>query len=1239
MLKKSRKAVKDSATSFPIVGVGASAGGLEAFTALLAALPTDTGMAFVLVQHLDPAHPSSLTEILARVTRMPVAEITDGLSVRPNAVFVIPAGAELTMAGGVLRLKPRSRTQKAPRPIDTFFRSLAEERGEQSVGVVLSGTGTDGTLGLQCIKEHGGITIAQDESAAYDGMPHSAIAAGVVDVVMPPAAIAAELARISRTPYIATAVGTAPPAPGDGNEFRPVLVLLRHATGVDFAGYKPSTIQRRIMRRVLLSQRRTLAEYVQLLRENATEVQALYQDLLINVTEFFRNPDAFAALKTKVFPRLLRECSHENPLRIWVVGCSTGQEVYSLAISFREFAGERPLPFRIFGTDLNEAALEKARAGYYPKALLQDVSAERLRRFFVESAGGYQVEKSLREACVFARHNVVSDPPFSRIDLISCRNLLIYIEPNLQKQVLPLFHYALRPGGFLLLGASESVGTYSNLFTPHDNRHKLYVRKPAPIQAPFSFAGRPADRPPAPRTPLELPVTKLDPARQADRLLLARFAPPGVLINADMEIFQFRGETGRYLQPAPGRPTHNLLKMARGGLVVPLRQAVERAKKENSRVRVEQVRFRSGKGHQLINIEILPVANLTGADRCWLVLFEPVAPAPGKADKTHKAAPAGRAARPTAAELRETDRLKRELVELKEYLQAVIEQQDATHEELQATSEEMQSSNEELQSINEELETSKEELQATNEELTTLNEELSRRSRETARLNDDLNNLVRSAAIPILIVDAGYRLRRFTPKAEEVFDLKPTDLGRLLADVNLGWDLPELPGMLAAAMANGTLGQCEVTDHQGRWHLLRVHPYRTQENHIEGAVLALVDVDMLKRRELELKASRDYAESILRTTPDPLLVLDAQLRVETANGAFYTTFQIDPSQAEGRLVYELGNGQWDIPRLRELLEQVLPEASVFSNFEVTHQFENIGRRSMLLNARTLADEAHQPQRILLGIRDITERQQAEEVLRQAQRQLTTQAEAALHGTRAQLIERAAELTAINRQLEGFVYTIAHDLRAPLRSMQGFATLLLREAGGGLSEDARDFARRISDSAKFMDALLLDLLAFSQLSQKELSIKPVELEKVVHTVLGQFTETMAEKKAELEAAGPWPAVLAHGPTLQQVLTNLLSNALKFTRPEVPPRIRLWTEERNGMIRVWVEDNGLGIAPQHQAQVFQVFTRLHGSGYPGTGIGLAIVQQALMRMGGHSGVESVVGQGSRFWIELMKGGKPS
>ncbi len=1224
---------KNSVASFPIVGVGASAGGLEAFTALLKALPMDTGMAFVLVQHLDPVHESSLTEILARATPMQVREITNGLRIRPNEVFVIPGGVELTIHDNALRLVPRKKSRVPPRPIDVFFKSLGEERGEQSVGVVLSGTATDGTLGLQCIKEHGGITFAQDESAAYDGMPHSAIAAGVVDMVMAPDAIAQELVRLSRSSYIAPPAAAAENKPGNATEFRPVLALVRQGTGVDFSGYKPSTIQRRIMRRVLLNKQGSLVEYAGLLREKPAEVQALYQDLLINVTEFFRNPETFASLKSKVFARLLHERDPDDTLRIWVVGCSTGQEVYSLAMSLFEFAGERRLPFRIFGTDLNEKALEQARAGYYPKALLHDVSAERLRRFFVETDGGYQVQKKLREACVFARHNVVTDPPFSRIDLISCRNLLIYLEPNLQKKVLPLFHYALRRGGYLLLGASENIGTLSNLFACRDTRRKLYVRKPGSAHVPFTFTGQLPDRQPAARPALELPATKLDPQREADRLLLARFNPPGVLINGDLDILQFRGETGRYLQPAPGRPTHNLLKMARSGLVLPLRQVVERARKESGRVRADLVRFRSGKGQQLVNIEVLPVPNLAGADRCWLVLFETVTTPPVKPGK---AGATGRASRPAAAEQREVARLQGELDELKEYLQAVIEQHDAANEELQATGEEMQSSNEELQSINEELETSKEELQATNEEMATVNEELNNRSRETARLNDDLNNLVRSAAIPIVIVGADFRVRRFTPMAAEALKLSGSDIGRPVTELDLGIDVPELATMLATAVATGTLGQREVQDRQGRWYLLRVHPYRTMENHIEGAVLALVDVDTLKRRELELKEARDYAESILRTTPDPLLVLDAELRVETANEAFYNTFQINPDEAIGRRVYELGNGQWNIPRLRELLEEVLPEASVFHNFEVTHVFEEIGLRNMLLNARTLADAGNK--HILVGIRDVTERQRNEEALRAAQQQLTVQAETALHGTQAQLIERAAQLTVTNQQLEAFVYSIAHDLRAPLRSMQGFSTLLVRQAGD-LGEEARDFARRISESAKFMDAMLLDLLVFSRISQQEVKLTALELEPVVHAVVTGMEHDIREKQAQLDLAGPWPAVLAHEATIRQVFANLIGNALKFTQPDVPTRIRIRTEERGAMIRVWVEDNGIGIEPQYQEKIFDVFTRLHGPHYGGTGIGLAIVRQAIVRMGGSSGVESDLGQGSRFWFELKKGGKTS
>ncbi|MDQ3563232.1 MAG: PAS domain S-box protein [Pseudomonadota bacterium] len=991
------------------MGVGASAGGLEAFTLLLKHVPVNTGMGFVLVQHLDPAHESALTQILAKATGMPVREAADNLPVEPNHVYIIPPNRNMTIAQGRLKLAPRRQIAGSHRSIDVFFESLAQDQRERAIGVILSGTASDGTLGLEAIKAEGGFTLAQDESAKYDSMPRSAMAAGCIDLVLPPEQIANELARIARHPDVLSGARSpaaegaeareeeveasdTPPVrgrgarrAGEGDGLKKTLLILRNHSGVDFSLYKPSTVQRRITRRMVLSKITGLKAYADFLRGNAKELQALYSDMLISVTGFFRNPEAFETLKRKVFPKLLKQ-QRDDPLRCWVLGCSTGQEAYSIAMAFMECAegAARLRKMQVFATDLNDELLDKARAGLYTKNLVQDVAPERLRRFFLEEEGGYRVIKPIREMCVFARQNLLSDPPFSRMDLIACRNLLIYLEPSLQKKVLPTFHYALKPEGFLFLGVSESIGSFANLFEPIDKKLRIYSKKAGLTPAfhlPVSRSHPAAKLPGAAKVePPEGYRGELNAQREADRVTVNHYAPPGVLINADLEILQFRGPTGPYLEPPKGKASFDVLKMAREGLMLPLRAAITKAKKHNATVRREDVRINQNGHTRTVNIEVTPLKNVK--ERCYLIVFEP---AEKRGLPPGKRSPRPRGQAVSHPDARRIAELETELGETGDYFQALQEQQDAANEELQASSEEVQSANEELQSINEELETSKEELESTNEELTTVNEEAARQNVELNRLNSDLNNLHQSLNQAIVLLGRDLTIRRFTPLAERAFNLLATDLGRPLSGIKHNLDCPDLEELITEVIDTVSVREREVRDKAGRWCSLRVRPYLTLDhNKIDGAVLVLVDIDTLKRSEQDIKAARDDAETILRTAPDPFLVLHADLRVNTANDAFYKTFNVIPVESEGRLIYELGNGQWNIPKLRLLLEDILPRNSSFDNFEITHDFATIGRRTMLLNARKLSDAEGRPARILLGIQDITEILQFQVAVRESQ---------------------------------------------------------------------------------------------------------------------------------------------------------------------------------------------------------------------------------------------------------------
>ncbi len=1023
---------------FPIVGVGASAGGLEVFTELLAKLPGDTGMGFVLVQHLDPAHSSALPEILGRATAMPVLPVTQDLRVSPNHVYVIPPNAILGISKGVLKLKPRSNQKGPHRSIDLFFESLAQDQGERAIGIVLSGTASDGTRGLESIKAEGGLTFAQDASAKYDSMPRSAIAAGCVDFVLSAAGMARELSRLARHPCLLDGQtaskrsvqsilghelgkkgalrrnrGSDSTRPGPREEEasvgRSLLLLLKKASGIDFSPYKPSTIQRRLRRRMLLSKQDSMEGYFQLLKDNPEELEALRSDMLINVTSFFRNAAAFEVLKARVFPKLVEQRKRDEPVRIWILGCSTGQEAYSIAMAFTEFCDQinHSPRLQIFATDLNEKLLEIARQGFYTRARVDELSRARLRRFFVEEDGGFRISKSLREVCVFARQDMLSDPPFSRMDLISCRNVLIYIEGALQKRILPNFHYALKPGGFLFLGASESVGAFTDLFEPIDKNQKIFFRKPGSrpsYHLPVTnerhgihragLAGKPEAAPDRPR--LENSAQ-----READRITVNQFAPPSVLVSGDWEILQFRGRTSRYLHPPVGKASLNLLKMAREELLLPLRGVVNEARKQGHPVLRQRVGMVEGGAACSVNLRVIPLRNLREA--YFLIFFEENESAAGKRAVTDsKPLETTVPSRPEEESSR-FRAVRRELAETPDFLQSIQEQYEAAHEELSTSNAEVQSANEELQSINEELETSKEELESTNEELTTVNEEMASRNVELARVNSDLFNLQSSAKLAIVLLGRDLTIRRFTPEAETEWGLMASDIGRPIAVLRHPLEIQNLELIVQEVIKSVREKGCEVRNRQGRHFFLRVKPYLTIDNKVDGVVLVLVDVTELKRTEAEIRTARTYAEAIIRTTRDPLIILRSDFRVNTASEAFYQWFATTREQTEGRSFFELENGAWKIPRLRSLLQDVARQNSFFKDFEFTHRFRHLGRRTLLLNARKLEHGDGSAPMILLTVEDITARHQAEEQI------LATKAE--LESLNATLDSRVRERTA------------------------------------------------------------------------------------------------------------------------------------------------------------------------------------------------------------------------------------
>ena len=700
---------------FPIVGIGASAGGYEAFVQLLQALPANTGMAFVFVMHLEPEHKSMLAKLLANVTPMPVSEARNGQEVERNHVYVIPPKADIGIRNGILEIVVRRKTEGRYLPVDNFLSSLAEDRHGSAIGVILSGTGSDGTIGLKAIKAEGGITFAQDEeSSKHHGMPGSAIAAECVDSVLPPDRIGKELERLARHPYVGVPqfprLPELTPIVGE-SEFSKVLLLLRSASGVDFSHYKAGTIRRRIARRMALLKIETLRKYLAYLHSNRQELDALFQDILIHVTSFFREPEAFKMLQTRIFPNIIATKKAGEPMRVWIPGCSSGEEVYSLVIALLEFLGDRAssTPIQVFGTDISEVAIEKARAGIYAESSMREVSPPRLRRFFNKAEGGYRVNKTLREMCIFARQDLTKDPPFSRIDLISCRNVLIYMGASLQKRVIAGFHYALRDSGYLLVGKSEALTAYADLFAIAERNWRVYSKKPTVSRPPPDFSPVAFERVVHAVPAHEEPV--FDVLKEADRLVWQRFSHAGLVLNDNLDILHFRGDTNPFVSPASGKASLHVLRIVKDELKMDLRSAIHRARKTNAAVRAMGVRLEhNGKVHE-INVEVEPLIRPGGKERYFLVLFDDpaMAAAPPGLEKAPRARPLAR------ARDREVTQLQRELEASRDYVQSVVEQQEASNEELKSANEEILSSNEELQSTNEELETAKEELQSTNE--------------------------------------------------------------------------------------------------------------------------------------------------------------------------------------------------------------------------------------------------------------------------------------------------------------------------------------------------------------------------------------------------------------------------------------------------------------------------------------------------------------------------------------------
>jgi two-component system CheB/CheR fusion protein len=1209
--------------SFPIAGIGASAGGLEAFTQLLGSIPANTGMAFVLIQHLDPTHPSLLAQALAKATKMPVHEIQDGATPEPDHVYVIAPNTDIGLFKGAFTVLPREHTGKPHLPIDFFFRALAAERGGQAIGMVLSGTASDGTEGLRAIKAEGGVTLVQDpQTAKFSGMPQSAASSGVADLILPIPELAREIVRLARHPYVFGQAVEPLALQEHDADLKKVFVLVRHAVGVDLSEYKETTVKRRLARRLALRKIETVREYTRALRDDAGEAQALFDDLLIHVTSFFRDVEVFDTLKRSVFPAIMKHKQAGEPIRMWVTGCSTGEETYSLAIALLECLGDPPPenPIQIFGSDISDRAIEKARAGFYPDSAVSHLRPEQLRRFFTKVDAGYHISKSVRAICVFARHDVAHDPPFSRLDLVSCRNVLIYFNQSLQRRLLASFHHSLKQPGFLVLGRSEHVSSHPELFSPIGKSLHVFRRTAATSSGPFARLGEArhgAPPPMADRAPMGPAAAPVDVATHVDHLLLAQYAPPGVIVNERMEILQFRGRTGPYLESPPGQPQVNLLKMAREGLLSELRIALGRAKKEAATVRREGVRVLQNGSTRTCNIVVVPVPGLPESEgRLFAVLFEDVVPSATRDERTLR--PVRGNVRGAAT--RGATTLEHELKATKEYLQSLIEEHQRVNDALASANDELVSSNEELQSMNEEMETAKEELQSGNEELTTLNDELHNRNQELSQLNDDLVNLLNSVEIPVVILDANRCIRRFTPKARSLMNILPADVGRPIEDIRPNVAVEHLDQQIAEVIDTVTMKEAEVQTRDGRWHRMQIRPYKTVDNKIDGAVVSFVDIDLLKRTVTAAEWARDYASGIVEAVQVPLVTLDERLAVKSANGAFCNFFGGAQAETEGRSLFELGSGQWDIPALRAMLGDMLATNSQFQGFEVEREFPRLGKRAMTLSARPVRSDTGPPT-ILLAIEDITDRVRGDRV----RMDILGQAR-----------EAEAEAEAANRAKDRFLAVLSHELRTPLSTLLLQVELLRRGTLDGTgAERAMDAIER---AAKIQAQLIADLLDVSRIvaGKLELELQSVNVAELVREALDMASVMAAKNSVALEAALDDSVGHVRGDPvrLRQVLWNLLANAIKFT-PE-GGRVTVRVEATDGRARIQVSDTGIGIEPGILHQIFDPFAQAGTARremYGGLGLGLAIVRHLVYGHGGTVEAESPgTGKGSTFTVTL-------
>lgn len=1204
------------ALSYPVVGFGASAGGLQAFKEILENLDAHTGMAFVLVTHLAPDQRSFLSEIVERYTEMPVLSVEDGQRPQPNHLYVLLPNQALALSEGVFRVEQRPAHDRIPRTIDKFFHSLAIDQKSHAIGVVLSGADSDGALGLKAIKGEGGIALVQSpDSAMHSGMPRSSIAVDHVDLVIPPGEIAIELGRLAhqftRPEVRSLEDGTA--APDDEMSFQKILLLIRSLSGLDLRQYKPETIRRRIARRMILLRIERLADYFRFLQIRGDELRTLHEDVLINVTRFFRDPGFWESLHANVLPLLFQDRSAEKPIRIWCAGCSTGEEAYSLAILMLEYLSQHNLdtPLQIFGTDASDQAIETARIAIYPETLAAEISPERLRRYFLKTDHGYQASKRVRDTCIFARQNLCNDPPFSHIDILSCRNVMIYFNQELQRRVMLTFHYALEPGGYILMGMSEGLRDYGEVFSTVNRKHKIYMKTgaslPVSYEPPRSYAiTRQGGVTRATFAEMEGHLwPELELQRAANRIVLARFGPPGLIIDDHMNVLQARGQTSQFLEITPGAVNWNLLRVLRGGIANEVRTATERALRENLPASAMATILDDENHMRHLQVDVLPITSAAARPRCFLILFQIMKPAAdGKAPELPL---------PLQLTVDEKERLlaqlRQDLASTRYHLQSLVEERDARNQELVSANEEIQSANEELQSTNEELETTKEELQSANEELQTVNDELQQRNSVLTQTGNDLTNLLNSVNIPLLMLTSSLQIRQFTPPMQRLLNVRASDIGRSISEIRLQLSIENIEPVLTEVLETLGTRELEVQDREGRWHMLRVRPYRTLDNKIEGLVVVLMDIDQLRRSQQHLVDARDFARSVVESVPVPIVVLNRDLTIRTVNTAFRDLAQLPLKELDGRSLPELVNLLWGVDGFRDRLNYLL-QAPVGTAIEFDHVSTTLQQKTLLIKAQALSTDGSRV--LLLMVEDITLRREAEHLISAQKTALEGEiAVAARNLTRTQAEARGLTAHLFTAQEEERQH-VARELHDDISQRLSLLEMLLHQvAADGCSQEDRN---RIQTARAQAESLNTDIRQISHRLHPAI-LNDLGLSAALKALVEEFGQREGMPAGYLTQNLPESWSHEAATAIYRIAQEALRNVAKHAGKTHVKVVLAGVEDR---LQLRVMDFGQGFDQDEEN--------------PSRGLGMISMEERARLAGGTFSVQSELGQGTTITVDI-------